>query len=154
MSKKVISIFFLLFFGTAGSFGAIFNIQSLMGMAYLTALSPMPLVFDPFRGLDFWALQGSVALTLIDGKQIEFPIDHRAFAGISGAHIRKIAYLAPSTLAPVVSKHRAFFALKKGFCNFGPLTKDMGLSEQVAKIETFIYDSRGEFKWYDQASCE
>lgn len=142
--------------GLSGSLGALLDWQWLRLAGHFTAAAPMPLVFDRYRGLDHWALQGALDLVLENGHHFPLPIDYGLFARIRGPHIRKIAYVIPSSYAPVISREQVFHALRIGLCGQGELAEDLGLPAPVREIRLSLRSSSvaSELTWQDTTTCD
>ncbi|MEM9696448.1 MAG: hypothetical protein AAGA56_28145 [Myxococcota bacterium] len=111
----------LLAVGLLQPFGYVLRAPTLRLVGYLSAASPLPLVFNQIQGHEYWSSRYELELFRHGEAPERIVLGPAHFAGVGGPHLHKTVYPYALALVPVPSHESTWSSiLRRGLCA-GPL---------------------------------
>lgn len=140
----------LVFLGLAYVLGRAFDFPLIQKMAYISAASPVPQVFDEINGYEYWA--GSYKIIYEDERRVEktLEIQYKNLQQLPSPHLLKIMYLLPFSLGPIASQKMWMPSLVDGYCKRDFLR----LNASKIKIVAQSRKNGKPLEWSEGISCD
>jgi hypothetical protein len=124
------------------------------GTAY--AVSPYPLLFGQWEGLEAFATDVELSGSDREGRLERIRLQPHTLSGLSGPWARRHAYVGALLLAPRLPERLVQSVARYGMCDGGPLARALGFGPALAsvswKIETRTQGWLG--LWNFETDCE
>lgn len=147
----------LLLVGHISIIGKLLNVETIQGLGFITAASPLPLVFSNFRGVEGFASQFKVKYQLNGQEQI-LAITPKNYQSLKGPYNRRNAFGAAIAGAPMLTaeneKKMVDSVIEYAFCR-EDLKKEFEIPEG-AEVTELIVESKtkgAEKKWNFAVNC-
>lgn len=126
-----IARYLLVFLGIAQCLGRIFGMGTLARIGMISSASPAPLVFNQFKGIEYWAADFEVTLSSPGTPTVTQRLTSKRYAAMPGPHFVHIAYGIPFSVAPISPQPILMEPLRAGFCKTGYLARLFGAHGKV-----------------------
>ena len=156
--KNNISSYFLILVGFLFTFGYLTKNETIKGLAFMSAASPLPLVFSSFRGIEAFASTFKVEYEF-NGETKVLEISPKVYEQLAGPYNRRNAYGAAIAGAPALNgpKERILITQihKFGLCG-GALLKGFNIKGKPRNFKIIIESqTRGNpAKWEFEVNCD
>ncbi len=121
--------------------------KTIQGLGFMTAASPLPLVFTQVRGVETFAQDFATTLVFDDGQEIHLEITPKLYSQLGGAYNRRNTYGVAFSYGPTFAIGKSpqeqsqdqglkmtDAIIRYGFCNDGPLRKSFAEELSTAKL--------------------
>lgn len=157
--KTGLTVFIILAISCSGIIGLAINNQTLRSVAFMSAASPVPLVFSAFNGIETFSTSFNILIET-DDRIHSFALDNKLYNKISGPYNLRNVY-------GVMFSHGPFFntndmiklrqrVLEYGICNTGQLAKNFGFYNKINRAKIIIKsNTKGNEKreWVININC-
>lgn len=142
--------------GMTSSLGFFLRSPALKRVGYASAASPAPFVFNQFRGLEYWASEVQIQLSMKDGSTRSIDADHRFYSVVGDNHTLRMAYIIPTVLSPRLAPAFGCSAMVYGFCRSKTLGRRFGVGGEVQEIHLLFRftGAKEEQVWTKKCQCE
>lgn len=135
---KEISFGGLLLVGLLQMIGYLTHIQKIRGLGFMTAASPLPLVFSDVEGLETFASSFVVTITDHTHDTFVLSITPQLYSQLRGPYNRRNVYGAAFAYGPKIPEPLWKSVLSYGFCAEGPLAKEFGVTERIQDVDVRV----------------
>ena len=133
--KSNLFYFLLLALGLAQVFGKVFQFPSLQQLGYISAASPLPLVFTDIYGYETFASDYELEYTTVSGHKGKITkMDRKYFSALAAPHNLKGTYSIAIAYIPIFPENMIKSVLECGYCNKGRLAKAIGIEEPLQEV--------------------
>lgn len=145
--KNNIIVLFLLLLGSLNTIGFILNSNTIKGIAFATASSPLPLVFSAYNGVETFSAKYSLNISVANGTNIMLELDNKIYGKLTGPYNRRNVYGAMFSHAPFFTDIKLILLrellLKRSICDneFSKVSflKDFGFhQDKILKMEVLV----------------
>ncbi|MDH5657536.1 MAG: hypothetical protein OEZ34_16600 [Spirochaetia bacterium] len=118
------------------------GLSALRGIGFLSAASPLPLVFSHFRGFETFALDFEVEIAGMDGTIVKQKVIPELYSGLSGPYNRRNVFGAVFAYGPGFQSEDEIrlrdSVLRYGFCDPGVLLDEFSLPSPAAGMTAHL----------------
>lgn len=135
-SRLLINIFsiILVILGMLQMIGFILGNHKVLLIGQSLALSPLPRPFPDINKYEYFASDINYEVMLTNGTKYFIQQDRNRLSKLEGPHKRRIVYIAAIAQSPRLPKYIYNSVLVYGFCNNGPLSKLLGINDEIDKV--------------------
>jgi hypothetical protein len=127
--------------------GYLTGLPALRGLGIAWVLSPLPLVFSHFRGVETFTSSFEVTLITTSGKDVTVALTPENYNRLRGPYSRRNVYGAITAYGPALTEGNepalVQDILHYGFCK-GPLPSALGVDEPLRSAKIHVSNKRGE----------
>jgi sterol desaturase/sphingolipid hydroxylase (fatty acid hydroxylase superfamily) len=138
-NKKAVTGFVMIGIGLMQTIGYITKSDLLKGIGFMSAASPLPLVFTSVKGIETFALCYQLEIITDTGDTVSFDLNRSVYARLKGPYNRRNVYGAAFAYAPLMPQAQREAILKYGFFNnANGFAKEFGITRPVEKVNLTI----------------
>ena len=133
--------------GSLQCIGWVIGNKSIQGLGFMTAASPLPLVFTEVRGVETFAQDFSVTLTFDDDTKTNLDITPEVYSRLGGAYNRRNTYGVAFSYGPTFGIGKSLeeqkldsglqmtdSVIRYGFCDGGPLITSFAQKQSETEL--------------------
>lgn len=109
----------------------------------MTGVSPLPLVFNTFRGHEYWSAQYSLEYETQEGARWLQKFGSSELNQIGGPHFVKMGYMASASMTSAISDAYWKDSLTDAVCDGGPIADRLGVTEDITRFWIITTDRPG-----------
>jgi hypothetical protein len=126
--------------------GYVTGVAALRGLGIAWVLSPLPLVFSHFRGLETFSSSFTISVVTLAGREHTLALTPENYSNLGGPYNRRNVYGAVAAFGPVLTEGRerelVEGVLRYGFCR-GPLPGALGVTEPLRSARLIVRNRLG-----------
>lgn len=138
--KNNLKYILLILVGFISIFGKLIGNEKMIGLGFISASSPLPLVFSQFRGVEGFALSYIIDYQ-VDGSWKKLKISPEVYAQLAGPYNRRNVFGAAMAGAPMLTGKKESRLIKRlhkySLCD-GPLAKELGIDKNSSRFIVHI----------------
>jgi hypothetical protein len=133
----------LCFLGSIQTLGVVVGSSRAAAIGWMSAASPLPLVFNRVMDQEYWAADYSIEAKTRTGKVVSMKLGDGDYERLAGPHTVHMAYVLPLALAPLSSDSIWRSPLRYGFCDSRYYPEAFGIGEPVAEASVIMEPKTG-----------
>lgn len=133
--------------------GYVLGIPVIQIAGRFSGAAPLPLVFSPVNGYDYWASGLKMEIFFRTGKAVELSLDRAAVARIDRPHLLVMRAVLPLAAAPVIDPAMLKETLRGHFCRGWLLREAFAIREPVRSFRVSVSQPDGQL-WERSMVCD